>query len=174
MTPTQEKPRAQGWFDRLVDLTGISVGVATFLIGLFVAYDVIARTVFLMTNSWTTEVTMYLMGYITFVGAAFALKEGSHVSVDLLVQKLRPGPRRHLLLLMEAVLLVIFALLAWLSFWFFMEAWDSGEVSDTLLSIKLWIPYFFFFIGAVWLLLVLLVLIYRQWQGRVGKEGVHG
>jgi len=174
MMPAQRKPRTRGWFGALVDITGMSAGVATFLIGLFVAYDVIARTLFRMTNSWTTEVTMYLMGYITFVGAAFALKEGSHVSVDLLVQKLRPGPRRMVLLLMEAAMLLIFALLVWLSFWFFMEAWESGEVSDTLLSVKLWIPYLFFFIGMVWLLLMLLVMIYQRWQGGADKEDAHG
>src|SRR5690606_37616650 len=109
---------------------GLSAGVATFVIALFVAYDVIARSVFRMTNSWTTEVSMYLMGYITFVGAAYALKEGSHVSVDLLVEYVRPGLRRMLLWLADAVMMLIFALLAWLSFAFFIEAWDSGEVSD--------------------------------------------
>lgn len=173
MMPARESRQAKSLFGSLIDLTGLSVGVVTFMIALFVAYDVIARAVFLMTNSWTTEVTMYMMGYITFMGAAFALKEGSHVSVDLLVQSVRPDMRRMLLWLVDAIMLVIFATLACLSFSFCLEAWESGEVSDTLLSVKLWIPYLFFFIGIVWLLLVLLFLIFQQQRDLANKEGRH-
>lgn len=171
--PPRESQHARSMLGTLIDLTGLSAGVATFVISLFVAYDVVARTVFLMTNSWTTEITMYMMGYITFVGAAFALKEGSHVSVDLLVDNVRPGMRRILLWLTDAILLVIFALMAWLSFSFFMEAWKSGEVSDTLLSVKLWIPYLCFFIGMLWLLLVLLYLVFQQQRDLASKESMH-
>lgn len=173
MMPSGQIQQRKSLFNKLVDITGLSVGLATFLIGLFVAYDVIARSVFLMTNSWTTEVTMYMMGYITFVGAAFALKEGSHVSVDLLVQRVSPRACRCLLLVVDILLLALFAVLARLSFDFFMEAWESGEVSDTLLSVKLWIPYFFFFIGMVWLLLVLLFLMRQQQLSLKNKEGAH-
>lgn len=173
MTPSHPGPQRKGLFDTLVDITGLSAGLATFLIGLFVAYDVIARSVFLLTNSWTTEVTMYMMGYITFVGAAFALKEGSHVSVDLLVQKVSPRAARSLLLVVDVLLLLLFALLTKLSWDFFLEAWESGEVSDTLLSVKLWIPYCFFFIGMVWLLLVLLYLMRQQHLVLKNKESAH-
>ncbi|WP_188074463.1 TRAP transporter small permease subunit [Pusillimonas sp. ANT_WB101] len=149
----------RGIFGRLVDISGISVGVATFLIGLLVAYDVIARSLFRMTNSWISEVTVYLMGYIAFMGAAYALREGAHVSVDMLVQKLSARPRAIVVAIADLCMVLIISTLTWLSFGFFLEAWASNEVSDTIFSIKLWIPYLSFFVGMAWLLLVLIVQI---------------
>ncbi|MBP6018190.1 MAG: TRAP transporter small permease [Burkholderiaceae bacterium] len=163
MTTANGRPHPRkGIFNTLVTVSGLSVGVATFLIGLFVAYDVIARTLFRMTNSWVTEITMYLMGYITFIGAAYALKEGSHVSVDMLVQKLKPRMRQTVATITNICMLVIVTTLTWLSYQFFWDAWSSHEVSDTLLSVSLWIPYLFFFIGMAWLLVVLIVQIYKK------------
>ncbi|GAB2886018.1 hypothetical protein GCM10027278_02840 [Paralcaligenes ginsengisoli] len=165
MIPSECRPvKKSSLFNRLVDLSGMSVGVATFLIGIFVTYDVLARTLFRMTNSWVTEVTTYLMGYITFVGAAYVLKEGAHVSVDLLVQKMPPTARRVLVFVTDGIMLLVVATLAWLSFQFFWDAWTSHEVSDTLLSISLWIPYLSFFIGMVWLLAVLVTQTLRHWR----------
>ncbi|NYT66428.1 TRAP transporter small permease [Alcaligenaceae bacterium] len=162
MISSHEGPHPKkGIFNALLTLSGLSVGVATFLIGLFVAYDVITRTLFLMTNSWVTEVTMYLMGYITFMGAAYALKEGSHVRVDMLVQKLKPPMRQAVATIVNICMVILVATLTWLSYEFFIDAWSSNEVSDTLLSISLWIPYLFFFLGMAWLLVVLIIQIYK-------------
>lgn len=160
---SQTPPEKKGVFATLIDVSGLSVGVATFFIGLFVAYDVIARSLFRMTNSWVTEVTMYLMAYITFVGAAYALKEGSHVKVDMFVLSLKSSVRRWVKIVSNLLFVCVVALLSWLSFFFFWEAWVNKEVSDTLLAVQLWIPYFFFFIGMIWLLLVLLVSIWTKY-----------
>lgn len=147
-------PKKTSPFGLLVLASGLSVGVAIFLIGIFVAYDVLARSLFRLTNSWVTEVTTYLMGYIAFVGAAYALREGAHVSVDMLSQKLSARGSRALALLAQAVMLLVVATLAWLSFQFFRDAWTSNERSDTLLSVRLWIPYLSFLLGMLWLLIV--------------------
>lgn len=148
-------PAKKSPFALLVLASGLSVGVAAFLIGVFVAYDVLARSVFRLSNSWVTEVTMYLMGYITFVGAAYALREGAHVGVDMLKQKLSPRGSRALELSAHLVMLLVVAALTWVSFQFFRDAWTSNERSDTLLSVRLWIPYLSFFLGMLWLLIVL-------------------
>ncbi len=160
----------RGFFGRLVDISGISVGVATFLIGVLVAYDVIARSWFRMTNSWISEVTVYLMGYIAFMGAAYALREGAHVSVDMLVQKLSPRPRAIVVAVADLCMVIIVLTLAWLSFQFFLEAWTSNEVSDTIFSVRMWIPYLSFFVGMAWLLLVLIVQLVGK-RSRPARDG---
>ena len=144
-----------GLYAALVDASGISVGLATFLIGIFVSYDVVTRTLFRMSNSWVTELTMYLMAYIAFVGAAYALREGAHVSVDMLLQRVSSGAARRLKFIADTLMALIVATLTWLSFRFFLDAWSSNEMSDTLLSVHLWIPYLSFFVGMLWLLIVL-------------------
>ena len=144
-------------FDWLITASGISVGIATFLIGILVSYDVIGRAAFRLSNSWITEVTTYLMGYITFIGAAYALREGAHVNVDLLLQKLAAGPSRWVRRLADMATIAVIACLSWLSFGFFHEAWSTHETSGTLLSAPLWIPYLSFFAGMAWLLIVAIV-----------------
>jgi TRAP-type C4-dicarboxylate transport system permease small subunit len=172
ISPNNNPDRGRNVLAALVDISGISVGVATFFIGVFVTYDVIARTVFGQTNSWITEVTMYLMGYITFVGAAYALKAGAHVAVDILVQQVSIKMQRMLFLAADFVLSVVVLLLTWLSFQFLRDAWVSNELSDTLLSVRLWIPYFSFFSGMVLLLVVTFMQALVHLSQPANKKGV--
>lgn len=170
---SEAKPiHKKSFFIALVDFVGMSVGVAIFLIGILVTYDVLVRTVFRMTNSWITEVTMYLMGYITFMGAAYALKEEAHVSVDLLVLKVSPANRRILTLAVDMVLFIVAAVLTFLSFQFFLESWRSNEQSDTLLSVSLWIPYLSFFIGMIFLLVILVPKLGNDWHRQIDKKSM--
>lgn len=170
---SETSPTKRGVLGKLVDISGLSVGIATFLIALLIAYDVIARSMFRMTTYWVTEVSMYLMAYITFVGAAYALKEGAHVRVDMFVILMRSGIRRWVIAIADLVLVVVVAILAWLSFVFFQDAWLSNEVSDTLLAVKLWIPYLVFFGGMVWLLVILLVDIRRKRAQLTDSKDLH-
>jgi TRAP-type C4-dicarboxylate transport system permease small subunit len=156
-TRTADKTsRLKAGFPALVRNFGVSVGIAAFVIGILVTYDIFTRTLFAMSNSWVTEVCTYLMAYITFGGAAYALKEGAHVKVDLLVDLVPPAAKRVLGLVTDSVMLVVVAMLAWLSFEFWRDAWTSGEKSPSLLATPFWIPYLFFVLGMVWLLIALL------------------
>lgn len=115
---------------------------------------------------------MYLMGYITFVGAAYALKAGAHVAVDILVQQVSIEVQRVLFLAVDFVLLVVVLVLTWLSFQFFWDAWTSNERSDTLLSVRLWIPYLSFFVGMFLLLVVTVMQTLAHLPKQAHKKGV--
>jgi len=54
----------------------------------------------------------------------------------------------------DLVVLVVVVLLAWLSAQFWWEAFESGEKSWGLFEVALWIPYSFFALGMLWLLVV--------------------
>ncbi len=148
--------RLKSGFPALVRNLGVSVGIAAFMIGILVTYDIFTRTLFTMGNSWVTEVCTYLTAYITFGGAAYALTEGAHVKVDLLIDLISPAARRVLGLVSDAVMLVVIAMLAWLGFDFWRDAWVSDEKAPSFLGTPLWIPYLFFVLGMVWLLIALL------------------
>src|ERR1019366_5726450 len=141
--PADKTSRVKAGFPALVRNFGVSVGIAAFVIGILVTYDIFTRTLFGMSNSWVTEVCEYLMAYITFGGAAYALEVGALVKVDILVNLMSPGARRVLGLVSDCVMLVAVAMLVWLSFEFWRDAWESGEKSISLLAMPLWIPYLF-------------------------------
>lgn len=135
----------------------LSVGAVCFLIAGLVCYEVINRTFFGTSLIWVEEVTGYLIGYITFVGAAATLRQNGHVSVDLLVSQLSGRPLLMLRAVAELVVTVALALLAYLAVLFWLDAWETQERSASLLGIELWIPYSSFAVGAALLLLVQVV-----------------
>lgn len=135
----------------------LSVGAVCCLIAGLVCYEVINRTVFGSSLVWVEEVTGYLVGYITFVGAAATLHQNGHVSVDLLVSQMKGRPLLVLRAAGELVITAALALLAYLAVLFWLDAFESGESSGTLLGIELWIPYLSFAVGTGLLLVVQIV-----------------
>ncbi len=115
---------------------------------------------------------MYLMGYITFVGSAYALKVGAHVAVDILVQLVSIKVKRMLSLTADFVLFTVVLILTWLSFQLVLDAWSSNEKSDTLLSVRLWIPYLSFFVGMVLLLVATLMQTLGHLSQSTNENGV--
>jgi len=101
----------------------------------------------------TNDVVAWLCAASAFLAMAHAFKHGDFVRVTLLLEKIKPGPRRAL----EIISLVIacFAI-GYLAFWATKFAWESYKFNDMangLLAIPLWIPQTSFVIGA-WLFFV--------------------
>ncbi|AKI00869.1 TRAP-type C4-dicarboxylate transport system, small permease component [Hoeflea sp. IMCC20628] len=82
-----------------------AVGVA------FVA--VIYRYVLDSALSWSFEVSLALLTYITFLGGYLALRRNAHLKVDLLVRRLPFWARGVLFLFNQAVIATIGWIMAW-------------------------------------------------------------
>ncbi len=147
-------PAALRWIAAITRLSGFLVGLGAFAIAVLVTWEVLARTFFASTTGWVNDVSEYLMGFIAFGGVAYALSEGAHVGVDLVVTRVSPAVRRVLGWIADVGVLAVAALLAWLSAQFWWEAFETGERSWGLFTVELWIPYSFFVLGMVWLLVV--------------------
>lgn len=63
--------------------------------------------------SWSFEVSLALLTYITFLGAYLALRKGAHLRVDLLVAKLPRCLRGVLFLANQAIIGTIGWIMAW-------------------------------------------------------------
>lgn len=75
--------------DRTVSLLAVGACLCIFgLAGLILA-DVLGRASGLFSIPWKIDVAQYLLYLATFLSAPWALKEGAHVSVDLIVASLR-------------------------------------------------------------------------------------
>jgi len=142
------------WISVLTRLSGVLAGIGAFVIALLVSYEVLARTLFGVTTGWVNDASSYLMGFIAFGGAAYALAEGAHVGVDLVVTRVPHVLRTIFSCLSDWMVLLIVSLLAWLSLVFWWDAFESGEKSWGLFEVSLWIPYSFFTLGMIWLLIV--------------------
>jgi len=157
-----EDRRPPGRLDRVVQWTGVAIGASAFIVAVLVTYEVIARTLFGASSGWVHDLSAYLMGLITFCGAAYALAEGAHVGVDIVIAHVGPRARRRLSLVADSVVVAVVATLAWLGCRFWWDAYSSGERSWGLFEINLWMPYSFFALGMLWLLFIQIVWMRRR------------
>ena len=72
---------------------GVVLEVFIVVMVLVVILQVLARYAFRVSIPWTEEAARYMLAYLTFVGAAIALKEGKHIVVTFLYERLSPGTR---------------------------------------------------------------------------------
>ena len=86
-------------FERLVDaITWIATALsaAGVLAALaFVTYGVVMRYVFNSAPTWVDDTVGYMLVGIVMLAAATTLRQGAHISVDILTSKL-PGMRRRI------------------------------------------------------------------------------
>jgi len=88
--------------------------IAFFFIVLIVAaaLQVVSRFVFNSPISWTDEVCIFSMVWMGMIGAAYAVRTGSHIKVDLLPNSIGPQAARMLYrVLLLFVLLFAFVML---------------------------------------------------------------
>jgi len=116
-------------------------------------YDVIMRYFFNRPSIWITEVSTYLLLYMTFLGTAYALQQGVHIRVTFLsdlcsrrVQRIVSFITSFFALLFCAVLLWQTGKMAWL-------ALSRSWTSPSLLSVPLIYVYSGMVFGAFMLLL---------------------
>lgn len=112
--------------------------IATMLIS--VNYEVIARALFGHATIWVTEISTYLVVAITFIGAAAVAAKNGNVRVDLILGQLSPKARDAL----EPALVWAATILTQITLWkvaqFWLENYEGGTRSWSLLSTPLWIP----------------------------------
>jgi len=163
-------------FERSIDKfcsgLGMSVGLVVLLAMGLIAYGVIARELFGFSDTWITEVTTYLMGYITFVGAGYVLWGGRHVRVEVLASHLGRRGQVVLFTLVSAIVALVAILLVFLSFNFWLEAWQSGEKSWGTFSIPLWVPYSMLAVGTLIFLFLHIVRVWLDWQKMRSANGM--
>ena len=129
---------------RLVDLASAAAGalssVALIAIVFSTCFEVVSRYVFNEPTVWATEYSTYLLLGMTFVGLAYAQKQGSHIRVELLIGYLTP-PTRHQLEILTHWLGLFFVVFAT---WQMMSFNYQEYVNDTrnwgLLATPQWIP----------------------------------
>ena len=84
------------FIDKLSDFFGMLSGIFLMACALIVFWQVIARRLFHQPTSWEPDITVYLLIWIGFLASGFGLKEGSHVIIDTVVERMTPRVRAAL------------------------------------------------------------------------------
>ena len=157
---------------RVSQLCGvIAAGLITAAV-IIVCQMVIVRYLLNQTTIWQTDFVTYSLVAATFVGSPYLLLTRGHVNVDILPHHLGPRGRYWLALFSVLMALGFCALMTVLTFNFWLEAYESKWVSDTMWRARLWIPYGAMPVGLGILTLQYVADLYNLVTGRVPPFGI--
>jgi TRAP-type C4-dicarboxylate transport system permease small subunit len=129
--------------------------------------NVVARYVFNFSIIWAEEVSQYLMIWIAYLGAGLALREGRHVALEMLHDRLPLALSRGVRMAIGGVLLVFLGSVTVLGFQFAVFVWNQ---ETPVLNISLGIPSLAIPIGTL-LFAIHLVFIFRSYADRKFTPG---
>ncbi len=156
------------WANTLSEIAGYLSAVALVLATLAMTHGVLNRYLFGRPTVWQTEVSIYLLVFVTFVGAAYGLKHHAHVGVDLLVERL-PVRARLAARLFNAILsLVVVFFVLWTSYNTWWEAVEGNFRSPTALRAPLSLVYGIVPLGMLLVALQYLAFLVEGFQGLFG------
>jgi len=159
--------------DRLEEiLIAVFMAAATLIIFAAVAYRHGAAVpwIWALTRdidmTWAQELCIYLFIWMAKFGAAYGVRTGIHVGVDLVVNHVGPRPRRALVLFGLLAGAFFTAVVASLGGWFVAEVHRTGQVSPDL-EMPMWIVYLAIPLGSG-----LMCLRFLQVAWTFGRTGV--
>ena len=116
-------------------------------------YEVIARYVFNSPTNWAHESMFLMFGMQYLIAGGFVLREGGHVRVDVLYNKMSKR-WKAISDVLTSIFFFIFIIALLITGWiFFKDAYNVGEVSFTEWAIQYWPIKFALPLGAALLLL---------------------
>ncbi|SHN87010.1 TRAP transporter small permease [Bradyrhizobium erythrophlei] len=105
------------------------------------SYSVLGRALFQSPNYWQDEAAVFLLVGATFMTSAWVQHQRGHIGIEAFVGLMSPFANRIRLWLVDLASLAFCAFFAWKSWTLTYEAWDDGQVSNSMWSPPLDIPY---------------------------------
>lgn len=162
ITPAPGNPLVAGLARTLALCNRIIVvlaAIALVLACLILSYSVLTRTLFHSPTYWQDEAAVFLLVGATFMTAAFVQSQRGHIGIEAFIGVLSPAVNRIRLLLVDVASLAFCAFFAWKSWTLAHEAWVDGQVSNSMWSPPLAIPYVLMAAGMTLLCIQILLQI---------------
>ena len=121
------------------------------------SYSVLGRALFHAANYWQDEAAVFLLVGATFMTAAYVQSQRGHIGIEAFVGLLSPMANRIRLWLVDLASLLFCAFFTWKSWTLAHEAYADGQVSNSMWSPPLAIPYGLMAVGMTLLCLQILL-----------------
>ena len=123
--------------DTLIDALAVIAGVILCALTLLICLDAVGRTIVRFSNGaewgytipWALDVAEYALYITTFFGAPWVLREGGHISIDLVLERLTPAFRHRFLVAAD----VIGALVCIILFYYSCDVWWTSFREQVLI-----------------------------------------
>ena len=111
------------------------------------SYSVATRSIFKTATYWQDEAAVFLLVGATFMTAAFVQSQRGHIGIEAFVGLLSVRANQIRLILVDIASLLFCGFFSWKSWTLTHEAWVDGQVSNSMWSPPLAIPYFLMALG---------------------------
>jgi TRAP-type C4-dicarboxylate transport system permease small subunit len=160
--PATSNPLVAG-LSRALDLCNrvivILAGIALIAACVILSYSVLGRALFKSPNYWQDEAAVFLLVGATFMTAAYVQSQRGHVAIEAFVSLMSPLANRIRLWLVDVASFAFCAFFTWKSWTLAHEAYVDGQVSNSMWSPPLAIPYTLMGLGMMLLCFQLLLQI---------------
>lgn len=127
------------FLDLLYRGAGVLAGVFLVSIAVLVTAQIVARLFGEILPS-ADQFAGFCLAATSFLGLAYAFRNGSHIRVTLFVRHLRGRWRRLFLILALAIALAVTGTFAWHTVIMVVQNWARDEVTSGLVPLPLWLP----------------------------------
>jgi TRAP-type C4-dicarboxylate transport system permease small subunit len=151
---------------------GAAIGaLAAALLALILIAEVALTSFFNTSQPWAVEYAIYLQAMILFCGSGWALRQGGHIRVAVLLQALPAPLARALDLVSTCFALGVIGYLALAMWRQWLRTIDLGSTSFYPMATPIWIPQGFLTLGVLLLLLATFARLARLLLGRTPEAG---
>ena len=129
---------ASSIFNRILDGTALLSGALIIFLIIIVCCEVALRYFFNRPTTWVTEFGAYIMLWAPFLVAAYVLRAGKHVTMDMLLQSLGSRAQRILNLMTSSLAVIACVLITFFGIRVVVELYQTGERTETYLMLTKW------------------------------------
>jgi TRAP-type C4-dicarboxylate transport system permease small subunit len=149
---------------------GYIAGGLVLISAVVILYDVVCRYAFNSPSLYAPYLSAFLILAAIFVGTAYTLQAGGHVHVEIIVDKLRPLPRKICFTIGYVFSMVFVAALTKACWQFSLKAIEGGWKAQGNLPVPSIVLYGIMTLGSLLLLVTLVAKIIEIWKK---KEAVN-
>lgn len=139
--------------NKLKDFLGILITLLFIALFICAILQVLSRYLLPYSITWTEEIARFLLIYITFIGAAVAIYEKSHISITMFINKLSARPKLIVQIIIDLIILFFLHLVFRGGIGMTSLTW--GVVSGSMLKVMTGYIYLIIPISAVLMMLFL-------------------
>jgi TRAP-type C4-dicarboxylate transport system permease small subunit len=140
-------------------IIAVFAAIALVAASAILSYSVLGRALFHSANYWQDEAAVFLLVGATFMTAAYVQGQRGHIGIEAFIGLMSPRANAIRLWLVDVASLLFCGFFAWKSWTLAHEAWVDGQVSNSMWSPPLAIPYVLMALGMSLLCVQLLLQI---------------
>jgi len=125
-------------FDRILDISAFSAGILLVFQILIVCWEVVMRYFFNSPTIWVVEISGYTVLWIPLLGAAWALRQGSHVRMDLITEQLSPKSMSVLNMITAVIAAIICLVITFFGIKVGIDLYQTNFLTQTGLMLPKW------------------------------------